>query len=237
MRKAAVGKCVLLCLSVLCVLLCLSVFCVCSCDLLYLLGCYRGLEMWKIRCRSCSQIKLKVVLLHSALLGWEGQPWLTTFLQLSHCRIHVNTFSDWLLWEKTKISYFFKRRKWTPFVNVWIYTTYYKDSTMDWVLCPIRKYASPFPLYRPFLSQLHSHMNRHDIRPNFRQKVRTLRHCNNTLPRGGMFWKIRPLRQSRGPRGANCRAREGGVFCCFPIHSDSRQCITILFSRAEVYWI
>ena len=74
-------------------------------------------------------------------------------------------------------------------------------------------------------------------RRNFRQKVRTLRHCNNTLPRGGMFWKIRPLRQSRGPRGANCRAREGGVFCCFPIHSDSRQCITILFSRAEVYWI
>ena len=47
--------------------------------------------------RSCSQIKLKVVLLHSALLGWEGQPWLTTFLQLSHCRIPVNTFSDWLL--------------------------------------------------------------------------------------------------------------------------------------------
>ena len=115
MRKAAVGKCVLLCLSVfcillclrvlcvflclsvLCVLLCLSVFCVCSCVLLYLFGCYRGLEMWKIRCRSCSQIKLKVVLLHSALLGWEGQPWLTTFLQLSHCRIPVNTFSDWLL--------------------------------------------------------------------------------------------------------------------------------------------
>ena len=104
---------------------------------------------------------------------------------------------------------------------------------MDWVLCPIRKYASPFPLYRPFLSQLHSHMNRHDIRPNFRQKVRTLRHCNNTLPRGGMFWKISPLRQSRGPRGANCRAREGGVFCCFPIHSDSRQCISIFFFKSR----
>ena len=73
-----------------------------------------------------------------------------------------------------------------------------------------RKYASPFPLYRPFLSQLHSHMNRHDIRPNFRQKVRTLRHCNNTLPRGGMFWKISPLRQSRGPRGANCQG--GRIF-------------------------
>ena len=29
--------------------------------------------------------------------------------------------------------------------------------------------------------------------------------CNNTLPRGGMYWKIRPLRQSWGSRGANCQ--------------------------------
>ena len=42
--------------------------------------------------------------------------------------------------------------------------------------------------------------------------------CNNKLPRGGMYWKIRPLRQSWGPRGANCR---GGAY--FPIHPDSRQ--------------
>ena len=67
--------------------------------------------------------------------------------------------------------------------------------------------------------------------------------CNNTLPRGGVYWKIRPLRQF-APRGLrDCpRAILGAEGCklprgaYFPIHPDSRQCIVILFSRAGVYW-
>ena len=107
------------------------VFCVCSCVLLYIFGCYRGLEMWKIRCRSCSQIKLKVVLLHSALLGWEGQPWLTTFLQLSHCRIPVNTFSDWLLSKRHNLVISLKEES-EPHLLTSEFTLHsFKDSTMD----------------------------------------------------------------------------------------------------------
>ena len=51
--------------------------------------------------------------------------------------------------------------------------------------------------------------------------------CNNTLPRGGVYWKIRPL------RAEGCKLPRGAYF---PIHPNSRQCIAILFSRAGVYW-
>ena len=51
-------------------------------------------------------------------------------------------------------------------------------------------------------------------------------YCNNTLPRGGMYWKIRPLRQfaPQGPRdyprakpegnlvGRGVKIAEGGIF-------------------------
>ena len=54
-------------------------------------------------------------------------------------------------------------------------------------------------------------------------------YCNNPLTRGGVYWKIRPLRQSRGPRGANCR---GGIFqfnptrgSVLPFFFPKRECI------------
>ena len=66
---------------------------------------------------------------------------------------------------------------------------------------------------------------------NFRQKVRTLRHCNNTLPRGRVCWKIRPLRQSRVPRGANCR---GGCNFQFILTRGSAKCIGSYLSNRWV---
>ena len=57
--------------------------------------------------------------------------------------------------------------------------------------------------------------------------------CNNILPRGGVYKKIRPLRQF-APRGPRAILRAGGAY--FPSHPDSRQCIAILIYRAGVYW-
>ena len=62
---------------------------------------------------------------------------------------------------------------------------------------------------------------------------------NNTLPIGGVYWKIRPLRQfsPRGPKDLRAEGRKLPRGAYFPIHPDLRQCIAILFSRARVYWI
>ena len=57
--------------------------------------------------------------------------------------------------------------------------------------------------------------------------------CNNTLPRGGMYWKIRPLKQfaPRGPR--DCRGvqiAEGSVFSN-PSQLEAVYCHSFLQSR------
>ena len=65
--------------------------------------------------------------------------------------------------------------------------------------------------------------------------------CNNTLPRGGVYWKIRPLRQSRGPRGANCRG--GRIFqfiptrgSVLPFYFPEQECIRNYSSNSRGVW-
>ena len=67
------------------------------------------------------------------------------------------------------------------------------------------------------------------------------KNCNNTLPRGVVYWKIRPLRQSRGPRRANFRggvfsnsSRLEAVYCHF--FFQSRSVMEITLHTAGVYW-
>ena len=57
--------------------------------------------------------------------------------------------------------------------------------------------------------------------------------CNNTLPRGGIFWEICPLRRFAISRAERCKLPRVAYF---PIHPDPRQCIAILFSKGGVYW-
>ena len=70
-----------------------------------------------------------------------------------------------------------------------------------------------------------------------------LKHGSNTLPRGGMYWKIRPPEAilPRGPRDCpratsraeGCKLPQGAYI---PICLDPRQCSAIIFSREGVYW-
>ena len=52
--------------------------------------------------------------------------------------------------------------------------------------------------------------------------------CNNTQPREGMYCKIRPLSQSRGPKGANC---PGG--CIFQFIPTRGSVLPFFFSEWE----
>ena len=62
-------------------------------------------------------------------------------------------------------------------------------------------------------------------------------YCNNSLPRGGVHWKKRPLRQfaPQGPWDCpRAMSRAKGYFkTYFPIHPVSRQCIAIFLPERE----